>query len=214
MPITLDQSIQASKHMMPEMDHAQMQRFSSPFDFEATLAQLRIDPDAIAQHVVVDGDQHLNPKQNALLAPVMLQTSDLAVFKSLVGRPDHNPAKTHWDLPSRVWSGRKVASAAELSEIERQDIELAYHNYIYGDAGVVASYKSIIEQLHGQFEIAVYAAKRVTLGPGSVLEVSGAPALLLVDELIINGGRLQFLTACNVRVNKLTKTHQQEEKHV
>lgn len=154
---------------------------------------------------------HLTTAPDAVSAvrPVMRRTASVDVFKRWVGVEDSDDIANSraWPLPSGPWNGRQVRSKQELSAEELADIEMAGRAYIFGCSDAVASYRPMIELVTRSFEVAVYAADRVTIAPGARLLVTGAPAVLLFNDVEIqDGGALHVNAVCRAVFGALRKT--------
>lgn len=67
-------------------------------------------------------------------------------------------------------------------------------------------YTHVFERMSVPFEVAVYVAKRLTIDSHATVVVTGAPAILLVEHVVIHDlGRLVLNTPARVVVGRLEK---------
>ncbi|MEO1370234.1 MAG: hypothetical protein AAFX50_23885 [Acidobacteriota bacterium] len=141
------------------------------------------------------------------LAPRILETADLAVYKTWIGRADAGDHAAHDFGPAPApWRSATPSSVSELDADQLADLETAGRIYLFGDSSRVASYRGVLEALRGPFRAAAYAARRVVVEPGALLRISGDPAVVLFDELIVrDGGRLVTSTPTRATFGRLEK---------
>lgn len=152
-----------------------------------------------------------DPDLGSALAPRSLRTGSIDEFKSWMSLDDESHARTpermRWEPPAAPWSGREVSDAEALSDPEREQVERAYWAYVYGDSHLVKSYRQVLERCYAPFEAALYTASRVSVEPDASLIVTGAPAILLLEDLIIEaGGSLEVRAECSALIGRLHKS--------
>lgn len=137
-------------------------------------------------------------------------TSSVDEYKDWIGRPDAQADNHAWAMPTQHWSGRRFADKAQLSAVEAENIEKAGWVYLFNDSRLVSSYAQAIEDYNGVFEASLYHFRRVIVQPGARLVLRGRPALLLIDELEVQGsGQLETYTTCHASLGHVRKTAQQ-----
>lgn len=148
------------------------------------------------------------PTEGAVAPTMIVHTNNLEEYKVWVGRPDSDMMAVDipWELPSRPWNLRPLAHVDELTQEERADLEKASAVYIFGNSQLVADYRKVIEVCYAPFSAAIYVARKVTIGAGASLVVTGMPALLRFSELEIHPeGRLITYAVCNATIDRLHK---------
>lgn len=152
-----------------------------------------------------------DPADASAVAPLMLTTTDVDLFKRWIGAPDEScraHAETHqyWPLPTRAWSGRSVSSRRDFTAEEAADIERAGRVYLFGDSTLVRDYRDVIGLYHGTFEAAIYAMDELSVMPGARLSVVGAPAVLLCSKFDLHApGQLVLHTPCHAHFGSVRK---------
>lgn len=144
------------------------------------------------------------------IAPHLQQLDNLDTFKAWIGVQDERfecgavPMPT--DLPSGPWTGGADFDVDGLSAQQRTDIGLAARCYLFGYSRLVATYRDAITRVYAPFTVAAYMIRHLTIEPGAELTVSGAPALLLFDQIdLYRGGRMVFHDPFSMCVRHLHK---------
>ncbi|MEO1084716.1 MAG: hypothetical protein AAFY88_10790 [Acidobacteriota bacterium] len=180
-------------------------------DLDRRLQDLGLTRELLRRDLVVPAGAHLDLSTAAdvasALAPRALETADLAVYKTWIGRADSGEHAAHdFGRAPAPWCRPTPSSLAELEAAELADLEAAGRIFLFGDSREVTSYRGVLEQLRGPFRAAVYAARRVVVEPGALLRISGDPAVVLFDELILRGGgRLVTSTPTHATFARLEK---------
>lgn len=94
-----------------------------------------------------------------------------------------------------------AARHTSLATIERA--------YLFADSAHVASYRDLINWHRAPFVVDVIALGRVTLHAGSVFELSGGPALIMIDELRFEGGQLRILCDSRIAVGSMSRSDEE-----
>ncbi|MEM6795443.1 MAG: hypothetical protein AAF725_15810 [Acidobacteriota bacterium] len=159
------------------------------------LGALEIPRAALARDLTVPSGARLDltSESASALEPRRIETPSLRQYKGWIGRPDE------------AAEGLLADPGAEA------DLEAAGRLYLFGDSRLVAaSDRSAIERERGPFRAAVYAARRVVVEPEAALVVSGDPAILLFEELVLrDGGQLVTYTATHATFGLLRKLESQ-----
>ena len=181
---------------------------SSLTKIDDVLVELGLEKNNIPDSLIIDrnAQTHLSSDLNeqSAIIPKILTTNDLDQYKSWIGRDDAGIDNTQWILPTAPWEKRAISDFKELTTEEKENIEKAGWVYLFGNSTLVKSYREIIEFSNAPFEVAIYAARKVTIRSGSSLIVSGTPAILLFEELNIHlPGDLQIYTVCHAKIGTL-----------
>lgn len=145
------------------------------------------------------------------IAPHVVTTWSLAELKSWIGVPDAgiDPATFPVDLaqvPDGAWNGRRVRGLRDLTPAERENVERAANLYVFGYSPWAESYREVVEICHAPFRAQVYPIRSLSVGPGARLVIAGEPAVLLVDDLVLEGGgQLALYTVCRAWIGRLAK---------
>jgi hypothetical protein len=151
----------------------------------------------------------IGEEMNMLVEPQIISTKSVDKFKQWIGRSNKYADNYPWKMPSKAWNTKKLSSTSELSATEASDIEKAGWIYLFNDATKVADYKNAIEQFRGTFEASLYNFRRIIIQPGGKLILKGNPAVLLIEEMEIQGnGQFETRAICHTSIGSLTKTEQ------
>lgn len=183
-------------------------RLPLPYELSTQLVRFGLDPAAMQRSVTVRAGKSV--RLDALVRPHVIETSDLAEYKSWVGVEDHEIDPDQFPLrenqiPSQAWSGRPVASLADLTDEERIDVERAKDLYLFGYSPWTESYRQVIETCFAPFTANVYCAESIRVAPEGRLVIDGVPAILVVNRLTIDGGQLAITAACRAWIGHLVK---------
>lgn len=146
----------------------------------------------------------LDPAAAAPLACRTLATADVDLFKSWVGVPNEL-AEPLGELPDDAPTG-PLHGRDDLSPAAWRDLRRASHQYLFGDARPVASYRALIEHCFGPFEATLWLADRIVIEPGAALVVRHRPTVLLARDLELHaGGRICLYSVASLTLGSLRK---------
>ena len=162
-------------------------------------------------------DLHLEEGQHLVLddrlgwwskASLPVVGADLSQFKTMVGFDDDTFPEargvevdlSHTPSPAELLAGRHAGNAHLIEWIHK--IGSAY---IFGRSQDVADYREVIEAEFGLRDVRIFRLGHVTLPEGSVLEISGHPKLLIMDQIHFNGGTLLMKTHARCAVGVFAK---------
>lgn len=172
------------------------------FDIKETGRDLLI---SIGETVVIGLEDNLDVK------PKILSTKSLDEYKLWIGRTNDRADNHPWETPSKPWGGKEITSKTNLTQTEISDIEKAGWIYLFNDSNKVADYEKAIEQYQGAFKASLYHFRRIVIQPGGRLILKGNPALVLIDEMEIQGnGQFETYAICHTTIGSLRKIEQQE----
>ena len=134
--------------------------------------------------------------------------ANLSQFKAMVGFDDDTIPEmrgvevdlSHAPAPAELLAGMHTGDH-RMDEWVRK-IGLAY---IFGRSTDVADYREVIEKEFRLQDLRVFRFGHVTLPEGSILEVTGCPKLLIMDQIHFNGGSLHIKTHLRCGVGVLAK---------
>ena len=183
--------------------------------FNAVVKRFGVSAEDFTREVTIQPGQVLTLSDNAgsmsLVDPILRETRALDVYKSWIGvadagYPPGTPFLTRWPCPNQPWNGRPISREADLTPEERADVELAAKAYIFGNSSLVQSYRPAIEACCGPFRTFIYPIQLLTVMPGARLVVTGGPAILLVEDVIIHeAGQIAFYAVARVEIGALRK---------
>jgi hypothetical protein len=183
--------------------------------FNAVVKRFGVSAEDFTPEVTIQPGQVLTLSDNAgsttPVDPILRETRALDVYKSWIGvadadYPPGSPSLTHWPCPERPWNGRPISRETDLTPGEWVDVELAAKAYIFGNSRLVQSYRPAIEACCGPFRTFIYPIRRLTVMPGARLVVTGEPAILLVEDVIIHeSGQIAFYAVARVEIGALRK---------
>jgi hypothetical protein len=136
---------------------------------------------------------------------VRLRVKDFDTLKSWVGHETRGRRSPHRMPSRRVLDPRKVSDAASLSRRQQMELEKAGNVYLYRDPSLVADYLPLLDRSFGGTEVAVIGLGRVTLPEGSLLELRLFPTVLMIEELVFEGGCLSIAAASRVHAGAMIK---------
>jgi hypothetical protein len=148
---------------------------------------------------------------NQYVKPETISTNSVDEYKLWIGRSNKKADNHPWEMPSKLWSKKEINAKTNLTQTEISDIKKAGWIYLFNDASKVADYKEAIEQYQESFEASLYHFRRIIIQPGGRLILKGDPALVLIDELEIQGnGQFEAYTICHTTIGSLRKIEQKE----
>ncbi|GEM_PF-6836037 len=141
-------------------------------------------------------------------AAIGLTTSDPDVMKRLIGLSDADIRAGR----ARATRRRPRLSPEALAGLEpdsreaADELAAALEAYCYADTDETGLYRELLITRMAPFTALIAAFSRVEIAPGGVLVVSGAPALVVADEIVLHqGGRIDVYTHCRFVADVLTK---------
>jgi hypothetical protein len=141
-----------------------------------------------------------DPAHPSLIAPSIRSTGDVDQFRAWMSvsgdrfQAGLDPIPSVF-LPERPWARGADFTLQELTPAELVDLERAARIYVFGHRDLVADFRAAIVRRYAPFKAALYRAERVEVQAGGELVVEGLPALMEVDELIVeDGGSVTMLT--------------------
>lgn len=141
-------------------------------------------------------------------AAVRLQTRDLDLMKRLVGASDTD-IRAGRVRPSRRRPRCSPAALAGLVPGSREaeaELAAAFEAYCYADTVETGLYREPLVTCMAPFTAFIAGFSRIEIAPGGVLVVSGAPAFVVADEVVLHsGGRIEVFTHCRFVADALTK---------
>ena len=170
------------------------------------LEELGVPKRSLQRDLVVPAGAHLelSTERPSALEPQLRVTPSLEQYKQWIGRQDraeHDLGAAPAPLRTELADDLQSLDADQLADLER-----AGQIYLFGDSRQVASYRRSLERLRGPFRAALYAARRVVIEVGARLSVSGDPAILLIEELVLQGsGQLVTTTPTHATFAHLEK---------
>jgi hypothetical protein len=201
-------------------------------DFLARLNRFGLDASAGQQELVVPRSSTINlaygPNRDSFIKPVVLNVSDLAIAKRMIGVDDrvfqHAPSAV--PLPRAITLPRAAAerpfvatpglvrqlqpAEIDTSLLQAQHVEnirVAARAYLRGDSAVVSSYKPLIETYYGTIEIPVWVFVNVKVAAGSTLTFGpGVNALVACSVEIEEGGTILSYGHLTVDCTTLRRT--------
>jgi hypothetical protein len=181
---------------------------------EQARASFGLDECNFVDALTVEGDSSCTltseAGQASAVLPIRISTGNIDVYKRWVGVdddecPPDSAIARRWQLPG-PWRRRNIADISELAPDERADLEKAGWAYIFGHSKLVQSYRHVIEQFNAPFGAVVYPLRKLTVRPGGRLVVTGAPAVLLVDDVELHAsGQIITYAVCRAHFGRLEK---------
>ena len=131
-----------------------------------------------------------------------LFTRDVSILKQWVGFDDA-AIRDGRQVPSVVdYAGLPSVAAladAKVSAADRRaHLDTIQRAFVFGDSAVVEAYRDLLNWHASPFRVNVMAFGRVVLHAGTRLDITGDPAVVMMDELIFRGG--QLFIGCESRI--------------
>jgi hypothetical protein len=87
-----------------------------------------------------------------------------------------------------------------------QDLELALRATCFGDSAEAAAYRQVLDTWFRPMQVALVAARQITIEAGAVLRLAGRPTVLVAERLdLCGGGRLEVRALSRIAVGTLCK---------
>ena len=172
-------------------------------DFLGRLGLFGLDASAIIQpDLVVPPRSKLSLSMgltNSFVRPHVLVTRNLDDAKKWIGIPNEHfqrgilkarPAPSPLRAMLQPPGIGRVASAAPLqfTAAEQDTIRDAAVSYIWGNSASVANYKSVVEQLFGEFQFPIWIFLTITVTAGSTLVLGPGQNILCCWQITIEEG--------------------------
>lgn len=176
---------------------------------DAQRARLRLVRPALTIHAGEREHLTADAAHASLIAPSIRSTDDIDEFRAWMSvsgdrvQAGLDPIPSAF-LPERPWTRGADFTAEELTPAEAVDLERAAKVYVFGCRELVAGFRAAIIRRYAPFSAALYRAERIEVQAGGELVVDGLPALVEIDELIVEaGGTVTLMTPFRLRADHL-----------